>query len=363
MIDKRLKNIFLEVIKIDGVSAKEKNVAKYITNFLNNLSLQTKIDNSLKKTMSNTGNVVCRIGNGGDFVLCSHMDTARSTKHVKPIVKKDKITSDGDTVLGVDNRAGIAVLLFLAEKITLEKIPVNDFTLAFTTCEETSLGGSSHLRLSNKIKKGFVFDSYQDPGNYICGSFGAASFTIEIIGKAAHSGIEPEKGVNALLIASAGINKTKVGRLKDGSTINFGIIEGGSGTNVVPEKITIVGEVRANSTEKVEKYISIISQKFNDEAAKLKGQIKFIWNWDFKPYKITQDKKIVKDIKKAITNANLSPVMSISKGGSDANSFNENGIEAINLGIGAKNPHSNNEYILLDDLQKSFRIAYELVKK
>ena len=291
------------------------------------------------------------------------MDTARSTKGVKPVLKKDRITSDGKSVLGVDNRAGIAVLLYLTEKIIKEKTSFNDFTLAFTTCEETSLGGSMNLDLNGRIKRGFIFDSYQNPGKYINSSYGAASFIINIVGKAAHSGIEPEKGINALQIAVAALTKIKVGKLKDGTTINFGKIEGGSGTNVVPEKISIIGEVRSNTMEKVEKYISIISEKFINAAVKLNGRIEFEWDWDFKQYKIKSNSKIIKEIENAISSAGLKPEQAITKGGSDANSFNENGIQSINLGIGAKNPHSNDEFILLEDLQKSFTIAYELVRK
>jgi tripeptide aminopeptidase len=362
MIDSRLKQIFLEVIKIEGLSGQEKQVSEYIVNFLQNLGLNPKIDKSSLKTKSNTGNVMCKIGNGGDFVLCSHMDTARSTKKVRPKVRKDRITSDGNTVLGVDNRAGIAVLLFTVEKLLKEKTDVKDFTVAFTTCEETSLGGSKNLKLSKKIKKVFVFDSYQAPGNYINKSFGAATFTINILGKAAHSGVAPEQGINALQIAAAALNKISHGRQKDGTTINFGLIEGGCGTNVVPDKIKIVGEVRSNTIVKVERYISMISKLFTYESAKLKGNIKFDWIWDFKPYQIPMDSQIIKQINKAITDADLKPLKSISKGGSDANSFNENGIQAINLGIGAQNPHSNDEFILLNDLQNAYRIAHELVK-
>lgn len=363
MIDTRLKNIFLEIIKIEGLSGQEKNVADYIIKFLKDLNLNPTLDKSYLKTQSNTGNIICKIGNGGDFVLCSHMDTARSTKGVKPILRKDRITSDGKTVLGVDNRVGIAILLFLTEKNIKDKNSFNDFTLAFTTCEETTLGGSRNLKLGKKIKRAFIFDSYQSPGKYINSSYGAAGFTINIFGKAAHSGIEPEKGINALQIAIGALAKIQLGRYTDGTTINFGKIEGGSGTNVVPEKIFLSGEVRSNTMGKVEKYISMISKKFNEEAKKLNGLIEFNWEWDFKPYKVPTNSLIIKEIINAISSAGLLPEHSISKGGSDANSFNENGIDAINLGTGAQNPHSNDEYILYEDFQKSYNIAYQLVRK
>ncbi|MBU0474751.1 MAG: M20/M25/M40 family metallo-hydrolase [Bacteroidetes bacterium] len=363
MIDLRLKKIFIEIIKIEGLSGREKNVAKYISNFLKKLNLNPIEDKSYLKTKSNTGNIICKVGNGGDYVLCSHMDTARSTQGVKPIIKKDRIMSDGRTVLGVDNRAGISVLLYLVEKIIKEKASYKDFTLVFTTCEETTLGGSRSLELSKRIKRGYIFDSYQAPGKYINSSFGAAGFSINIWGKAAHSGIEPEKGIDALQIAVKALSKIKTGRLKDDTTINFGKIEGGTATNVVPDKIFLNGEVRSNTMEKVEKHISTISQKFEEATKSLNGKMEFKWEWDFKPYRVSSNSQIILEIINAITNANLEPIESISKGGSDANTFNEKGIQSINLGIGAQNPHSNDEFILLDDLQNTLNIAYELVRK
>ncbi|MDY0083038.1 MAG: M28 family peptidase, partial [Ignavibacteriaceae bacterium] len=155
MNEQRLINLFLEVAKINALSGNEKPIADFIKSFLVKLGYQISEDDSKHQTNSNTGNLICKIGTGGSFVLLSHMDTARPTKDVKPIIHKEKITSSGDTVLGVDNRAGVAALLFTLEKIALEKIPVKDFTVAFTTCEETTLFGSKNLGINGKIKHGF----------------------------------------------------------------------------------------------------------------------------------------------------------------------------------------------------------------
>ena len=135
----RLIDMFLEIAKIDALSGNEKPVADFIKSFLSSYHYNFKEDNAAIFTNSNTGNLICKIGNGGDFVLVSHMDTARPTENLKPIIKEDRIVSSGDTVLGVDNRAGVSVLLYTLEKIAKEKIHVKDFTVAFTTCEETTL--------------------------------------------------------------------------------------------------------------------------------------------------------------------------------------------------------------------------------
>ena len=147
----RIIEIFLQAASINALSGSEKPIADFIKSFLSDYNYKVSEDDSQKFTSSNSGNLICKIGTGGDFLLLSHMDTARPTLETKPILEDDKIVSSGDTVLGVDNRAGIAVLLFILEKIAKENIPVKDFTVAFTTCEETTLFGSKNLVINGKI--------------------------------------------------------------------------------------------------------------------------------------------------------------------------------------------------------------------
>ncbi len=102
---------------------------------------------------------------------------------------------------------------------------------------------------------------------------------------------------------------------------------------------------------------------FINEAAKLKAEIEFESDWDFKPYTVDQDNLVFKEISKVLKKVNLPPEPKISLGGSDANSLNELGISSVNLGIGAQNPHSNDEFVFIEDMNKSAEIAMELVKK
>ncbi len=363
MTDKRLLEIFFDLIKIDATSGNEKPVADYLITFLNNLGLNATIENIDPSSMGKSGNVICPIGNGGSFVLLSHMDTARPTADVKPVMTEDRILSDGKTVLGVDNRAGISSVLFAIEKAINEKITLNDFTIAFTAQEETTMYGSRNLNLDNKIKMGFVFDSHERPGNFINGSIGAIGFTARIIGKASHSGLAPEKGIDSIKIASRAINEIELGRIDDETTANIGILRGGSAVNVVPEVTFIEGEVRSMKIEKVIEKTEQIKKIFQMHTLNAGGKLEFNYQWDFKPYRITQDDDVFKIISSVISKVGLTPTPKISRGGSDANSLNEKGIKTVNLGIGAENPHSNEEYILLEDLQKSSEIAFELIKK
>jgi tripeptide aminopeptidase len=363
MITNHLIDLFLETAKIDALSGNEKSLADYIKSYLQKYNYTITEDNSSLFSNSNTGNLICKIGKGGDFVLTAHMDTARPTLNIKPKILEDKIVSSGDTVLGVDNRAGVSVLLYLLEKIALDKIPVKDFTVAFTTCEETTLFGSKHLGLNGQIKYGFVFDSGYRPGNFIYSACGALGFKIKVIGKASHSGIAPEKGINSLQIVSKAISQLPLGRIDDESTMNIGILKSGSAVNVIPEIAELDGEVRSFDVTKVEKYFNLALDIFNKEAEQIGGKIEVDSFWDFKPYTVSENSLVFKETFRVLEKVGLKPTPKISLGGSDANSLNEKGIESVNLGIGAQNPHSNDEFIFIEDLVKSAEIALELVKK
>lgn len=363
MLNPRLKDIFLDLIRIEGISHFEKNVADYIRKFCSRKGVKVQIDDSANDTQCNTGNIIVTIGTGGDTVLLSHMDTARSTKGVKAIFKHDRITSDGSTVLGVDNRVGVAILLYLIELVSDRKITTKDFTIAFTTCEETTLAGSKFLGINGNIKNGFVFDSYLNTGYFVNQSFGAANFSAIFRGKSAHAGIAPEKGINALEPAIQSTQKISLGRTNENTTINIGKFICDSPTNVIPDLVTVSGEVRSISRKEVEESLEQIKDVFINTSENFGTQVEFSSNWVFKPYYVDDSYDVYKRIWSSINKVGISPVTSKSWGGSDANSLNARNIPTVNIGIGAQNPHSNDEYILYNDFQKSSEIATELVKE
>lgn len=355
-------DLFLALAKIDAVSGNEKPVAQYIVNFLQELGLSPIEDKSATLTGCNTGNIICPINGGGNFVLLAHMDTARSTKDVKPIFLEDRITSDGTTVLGVDDRLGMAAILYAVKTAIEQNIPMRPFTLAFTTCEETTLFGSQNIQLDKAITSGFVFDSYLPTGHFVNQSSGAVTLNIKVNGKASHSGISPEKGVNAIQIAVEALSSFPFGRINPETTANIGIINGGVATNVVPDCVELQGEIRSTKPVIVEEQAEKVKQAFEKAAKKYGGTVECNIIWDFKPYQITAQDEPYNRIVEVFKALQLEPTASMSWGGSDANSLNAKGIKTINLGTGAQNPHSNDEFVLLKDIENAARIALELIK-
>jgi tripeptide aminopeptidase len=232
----------------------------------------------------------------------------------------------------------------------------------FTVCEETSLGGSKHVQLGEQIQMGFVVDSSMRPGQFIYRTYGSQGFNIQVTGKAAHSGIHPEDGISSIQVAAQAIANLQLGRVDLETTANIGIIQGGTATNVIPEKTSLAGEVRSLQIEKVHQVIQKIRTEFQNTGQKFNAKVEFESHWDFKPFYVKSGSAAYDKIVITLQALGINPEPVITAGGSDANSLNAKGISAVNIGIGAQNPHSNSEFILLEDLQKTADIVLQLMK-
>ncbi|MFC1483485.1 M20/M25/M40 family metallo-hydrolase [Candidatus Neomarinimicrobiota bacterium] len=356
-------DLFLELAQINGPSGQETDVAAFIKQYLGNLGLAVTEDEAHHKCDSAVGNLTCRVGTGGDTLLLAHMDTVRPTKDLQPVVHEDRISSSGDTILGADNRAGVAVLLSSISKAIQNPEGYADFTASFTICEETSLAGSKHLAIDPAIEMAYAFDSGYRPGHVIHGSYGAQSFSIEVQGRAAHAGLAPEKGINAIWVAAKALAQQETGRLDDQSTVNFATIAGGSAINVVPDHALLKGETRALTRERGEEIVQRVFEIFDRVAKEHGAGLECSSQWEFTPFKISQEAIIYGRIIQAMEQVGLTPKPLIAAGGSDANSLNDKGVPAINLGIGAQNCHSNEEFILIEDLLNAEKIAEALLRK
>ncbi|KAB2908684.1 MAG: M20/M25/M40 family metallo-hydrolase [Ignavibacteriales bacterium] len=360
----RILEIFKNLVKIDALSCNEKPVADFVREFLKGKSVTVTEDNSGKETGSNTGNIIIKRGTGGKFMLTAHMDTARTTENITVVVDEGtgKIHTDGRTILGADNRQGMATILYLIE-LAENNPEIEDFTAVFFTCEETTLGGSKNLEVPAWVEAGIVFDSSHLPGKFVYRAPGSKTFTLEILGRASHSGIAPEKGINAIGIAAASIARLKQGRLDDDTTMNIGIIEGGTATNVVPEKVKIVGEVRSFKPQRLEEELERVLNTFEEEVKTAGAAITKAIYEDFTPYELSPDHLAYQLAYNAIRATNMEPQPVISFGGSDANSLNGLGIPSVNLGIGAQNPHANDEFVMWEDMVTTANIGLNIVRK
>ena len=360
MIDERLKQIFEELTSIDATSGNEAPVAEYIRAFAERLGLEFSIDGAATLSSGNSGNAIVKIKGGGSYFLASHMDTPRSIKGLKRVYLQDRITSDGTTPLGVDDRGGLSSILYALEKAVAEG-NIKPCTLVFTVCEETTLAGSTFYIPEAGIRYGFIFDSYMSPPAFVSETCGLLEFDFIFNGRSSHSGIAPEKGISAIQVACEAITKFPYGKLGEKETGNIGKIQGGSATNVVCDQVKISGEIRSGNLKEGQRRFDKIVEEFEQVCSKYGATLEYSSAWDFTPYHIHPEDEPYRHFDKVVREMGLEPLPMKSMGGSDANAMNKKGVKCINLGVGAQNPHGNDEFILYEDFTRAAQIAYGLM--
>ncbi len=362
-----LVSLFLDAVTVEAQSLHERPMADFILRYLRGLPLDIHEDATAPLFKGECGNLIC-VPHGFDparpsIALLAHMDTPRPTRDVRPVITDRQIQSDGTTALGVDNRAGTSILLHVVRR-HLESGGKGNILVVFTVGEELGLYGSTYVDLAPyNVKACFVFDCSKRPGTYIQSAVGCSLYTATFQGKPSHAAVAPEKGVHAIRMAAEAISKIPLGRLSPTMTSNIGMISGGTATNVVPAACTIEGEVRGFSPEPIHEHLHLVENSFRAVAADFKGSVDFASRLDFPPFRLADDSDIVRLTDDVLRAVGLEPHPIEYLGGSDANMLNARGIPAVNLGIGAQNPHGDDEFILLEDLFKTEEVAREIIHR
>jgi len=358
MADKnRMVSEFLKLASIDSLSFKEREMADALTGILRDMGIEVYEDDAGKKLGGNAGNLICTIKGNKDvpaILLMAHMDTVVPGTGKKPRIDGEYIRSDGTTVLGSDDVAGIVSILEAIRIIREKKLKHGDIQVAFTIAEEGGLVGSKNLDYSRIYAKyGIVLDASGQVGGIAVKAPAQNIMDIVVEGKASHAGIAPEEGINAIVIASEAISSMRLGRIDPETTANIGIIKGGQATNIVCDRVEIHAEARSRNPEKLERQTEHMRQCFENAVAKWNGKLTFkYWN-EYPSFNISPDSEIISILKDAAKLSGLELKLIETGGGSDTNIINGKGIEAVCMCIGMDKVHSTEEQILIEDLVKS----------
>lgn len=356
-------NYFIELVKISSESGNELNIAKKLKKDLEALGAKVQFDNS--KTISNCSNLYAYFqGNSSKetILFSAHMDTVKPGKNIKPIVKNGIISSSSDTILGADDKAGIAEIIYAIKKLKENGIEHPPIEVVFTVLEEIGLNGSKNLDFKLiKSKSGFIFDT-GDVSSIVNGAPFYNSFKIRFFGREAHAGVAPQKGVNAIKVGAMAISKYPTGRIDKDTTCNIAQIEGGLALNIVPNLVVIKGEIRSHSKTKLEKITKRIIDISNSIVDKIDGaKVEINITSEFVGYKTKTQSEVVQKAKKAIKKTGLKPKILLSGGGSDANNFAQRGMEVVVLGTGMKNAHTLNEFVKISNMERVIQNIYNII--
>jgi tripeptide aminopeptidase len=376
MIDEqRLLDSFLEMVRIPSLSRKEDEFLAWLKRRFDELGFHYETDNASQAVGGEADNLVVYIpGNRPEaptLMFSAHMDTVAPGEGIEPVVEGDRISSKGETILGADDKSGVAAILELARVIRERDIPRGDIELVFTICEEVGLQGARNLdRSLVNARYGFVLDG-EDIHAATTKAPAAVRYEAVIRGRESHAGVAPEKGINAIALMAKAIAGMPNGRSDEETTCNIGVIEGGRGPNVVAPTARVIGEVRSRDNAKLEKLrdgifdayrgvIRGVSVESNGKRYEAATEIKIINSYP--NMNVPDDAYSVGLVRRVLEGWGREFRTVASGGGTDANLHNGAGIESIIIGTGMSAIHSADEHILLSDIAAAARLILGIVE-
>lgn len=362
----RLLSTFLDLVKIDSITFSEAGVAAYMAERLRALGASVEIDRAGERLGGNSGNVVARLATGdGDetpILFAAHMDTVEPGRGIEPVVAKGVVRSKGNTVLGADDKAGCAVILECLETLAEGGRVHRPIEAVFTVAEEKGLLGAKELDFKRlRARVAFVMDGDGPIGGIVVKAPFQDAVKGVFAGKAAHAGVNPEKGVSAIRAAALAISSMKLGRLDDETTANIGMIKGGRAMNIVPDETVIEGEARSQDAGKLDAQVGAMRRAMAEAARLVGAKVKVEVTHLYDGFSFAPDAEVVSQAGQAIRRAGGEPDLVSSGGGSDTNIFNEAGMAAVNLSCGARDVHTVDERVAVDDMARAAAVALALV--
>jgi len=372
----RLSDEFARLAAINSPPLHEKEIAGYLAGRLESLGAEVIFDNAADATGGEVGNLVARFagqGKSSEPILFSvHMDTVEPGGQVEPVLRDGVFFSAGDTILGADDKSGVAELLEALEVICEQGLPHAPIEVVVTIAEEIGLVGAKHFDYGIlKSRRGYALDT-EGIDWMVLKAPGANILQIDVEGVAAHAGIAPELGLSAIQTASLAISRMHLGRIDQETTANIGKIKGGVARNIVPQKVSIIGEARSHDSGKLarqtEHMLACFEQAADEMTRSIDGrqvrpQIRAEVRPDFPSMAVAEDAPVVALARSAAAALGQELKVRLGGGGSDANIFNGYGIEMIILATGMTRVHTHDEYVAVADMVKVAELLVEIIRQ
>ena len=355
--------VFIRLASINSPSRREGRIAAYLAGRIREMGLEPVVDDSASLSGSDTGNIVIRIpGNatGPTILLCAHMDTVGPTEGMIPVLRDGIIYSNGETVLGADDKAGIAMIIAALAEILEDGSTHGPIEVLFTVQEEIGLFGARYLQSDLKADFGYVVDGDGPVGTIANQSPSKIDLEFTVKGKAAHAA-RPESGINAIAAASSAIARIKSGRIDEDTTSNIGLISGGKAINIVPDHTEVACEFRGFDGDKLEREVRKAIDAFNEAAHEFGADVKVKRELSFEIFDVPESHPVVVNAFRAAKSAGIETKLRRTGGGMDANVFNGRGLPCVGLGMGAQNEHTPDECISVSQLREGARFMKHLL--
>ncbi|MEP0766111.1 MAG: M20/M25/M40 family metallo-hydrolase [Fimbriimonadia bacterium] len=361
-----LLDLFLTLCHINSPSRSERAVQDFLAEELRALGLQPIEDDAAAAASGNAGNLIVEVPatvtGAPTILLTAHVDTVEPNPDVPIVVEGGIVRTDGSAILGADDKAGVAPLLYALKKVRREGLPHGPLWVAFTVCEEVGLLGAKALDIEAMgAEMAFVLDAGPPVGTYIAQAPWLTELHGEVIGRAAHAGVRPEDGISAIEVAADAIAGMKLGRLDEETTANVGVLKGGQATNVVCPRVEFSAEARSLSKTKLDAQIAHMRSCF-EAAAQRRGATAVVCEHaSFEGYARTPGERVVDVAQSAARSLGMSGALRKAGGGSDANVLNARGLPSVVVCTGMQKNHTHEEFCSISDLHATADLTLALL--
>ncbi len=371
----RVKEEFIELASIASPSRSEGAIARRLEAILKAMGASVEVDGAGERVGGQTGNIFARFAGitpgAPPFLLSAHMDTVGPAKAVRPVIEGDVIRTDGTSVLGGDDKAGVVAILEAIRTLREKSLAHGDIELVLTICEETGLLGAKHFDAARlTARRGLVLD-VDGVCELITRAPAANRLTATVHGLAAHAGVCPEQGLSAIQMAAEAIAGMRLGRLDGETTANLGVIDGGLAGNIVPDRVVVRGETRSLDLAKLAAQTAHMRECFERAAAGRsvtigdrvhRARVEVDIERQYERLHVEDSASIVTLVAAAARSLGRPLRTRSTGGGSDANVFASRGIEMANLGCGMREIHTVNEWVDIKDVVVTSELVLEAVR-
>lgn len=363
----RVLETFLELVRIPSPSGQEREVAQYAAAALEGAGCRVRFDETSGVTGANVGNLIAALpatAPGLTLALSAHMDCVQPCEGVEPRVLDGVVRSAGDTVLGADDKAGVAAIIEALRRLREDAVPHAEVKVLLTVAEESGLLGAKALsREDCAADLCVVLDADGPVGGIVTAAPTHYTFEATFLGRAAHAGVEPERGVSAIRMAASAIERMELGRLDAETTANIGTIAGGTATNVVAPTCTVTGECRSLDRARVEALRESMERIMRSAAAEHGGEVDVSWRLEYEGFRADEGAPALELVKAACADVGVAPRLFATGGGSDGNIISAHGVPTLVLAAGMTKVHSTSEELAVADLERLAGLLVALARR
>lgn len=365
--EKRLVETFLTLARFNTPPRAEKPASEWAAAYLKDIGFEVEWDDAGEKVGGTIGNLIAfkkgAVEDAPPIFFSAHFDTVEPTPGLEIAIEGDVIRSTSDTILGADDKCGVAPILEAMSLLHESGEPHGDVQLLLMICEEIGLVGAKMMDPSRiKAKYGYVLDSGPPVGALVYTAPSQNSLRVRIEGVPSHAGAAPEKGVSAIVAAAKALSAMKLGRIDAETTANVGIIHGGTARNVVPAEVTLICEARSRTQAKLDAQTRHMQETLERECAALGATAHVEVIEEYRSFHLADTDPVLKIALDAAKAAGLEPSLRPSGGGSDGNIFNGYGFPTTVLACGMDKIHTHDEQVRISDMVKDTDWVVEIVR-